>query len=213
VGGERHAPAGLSPGKTRYPLYRRVGGPQGRSGRARKISSSTGIRSKDRPARSQSVYRLSYPSARTSRYVLYWSRRAIQYVRQIKRVIHLTLKSALPLLPQSNQNSTLQLIVIHIFLLQRSIFINAERVQIDTCAETRAHLRVKCLKLSDFNETGKGIFHNYLISIFLNHLKSPVVTVQMTKINIRKVYVLPTQCIYTFYIDLKTFSDYFPIQH
>jgi hypothetical protein len=27
----------LPPGKTRYPLYRRVGGPHGRSGRARKI--------------------------------------------------------------------------------------------------------------------------------------------------------------------------------
>jgi hypothetical protein len=28
----------LLPGKTRYPLYRRLGGPQGRSGRVRKIS-------------------------------------------------------------------------------------------------------------------------------------------------------------------------------
>jgi hypothetical protein len=39
VGGQRHAPAVISPGKTRYPLYRRVGGPQGRSGRVRKILS------------------------------------------------------------------------------------------------------------------------------------------------------------------------------
>ena len=37
VGGHRHAPAALLPGKTRYPLYRRLGGPQGRSGRVRKI--------------------------------------------------------------------------------------------------------------------------------------------------------------------------------
>ena len=51
----------LPPGKTRYPLYRRLGGPQGRSGRA-KILASTGIRSPDRPARSQSLYRLSYPT-------------------------------------------------------------------------------------------------------------------------------------------------------
>jgi len=29
VGGQRHAPAALPPGKTRYPLYRRLGGPQG----------------------------------------------------------------------------------------------------------------------------------------------------------------------------------------
>ena len=37
VGGQRHAPASLSPGKTRYPLYRRLGGPQGRPVRVRKI--------------------------------------------------------------------------------------------------------------------------------------------------------------------------------
>ena len=42
----------LPPEKTRYPLYRRLGGPQGRSGQARKISPPTGIRSPDRPARS-----------------------------------------------------------------------------------------------------------------------------------------------------------------
>ena len=40
----------LPPGKSRYPLYRRQCGPQGRSGQVRKISPSTGIRSPDRPA-------------------------------------------------------------------------------------------------------------------------------------------------------------------
>jgi hypothetical protein len=49
----------LPPGKTRYPLYRRLGGPQGQSGQ-REISPPPGIRSPDRPARSQSLYRLSY---------------------------------------------------------------------------------------------------------------------------------------------------------
>jgi hypothetical protein len=34
---QRQAPAALPPGKTRYPLCRRLGGPQGRSGRVRKI--------------------------------------------------------------------------------------------------------------------------------------------------------------------------------
>jgi hypothetical protein len=38
VVGHHHASAALPPGKTRYPLYRRLGGPQGRSGRVRKIS-------------------------------------------------------------------------------------------------------------------------------------------------------------------------------
>ena len=38
VGGQRHAPAALSPGKTRYQLYRRLGVSQCRSGRVRNIS-------------------------------------------------------------------------------------------------------------------------------------------------------------------------------
>ena len=61
VDGQRHSPTALPPGKTRYPLYRRLGRPQGRAGRVRKISPPTGIRSLDRPARSESLYRLIYP--------------------------------------------------------------------------------------------------------------------------------------------------------
>jgi hypothetical protein len=49
-------------GKTWCPLYRRLGGPQGWSGQVQKISPPIGIRSPDRPARSQSLYRLSYPA-------------------------------------------------------------------------------------------------------------------------------------------------------
>jgi hypothetical protein len=60
VGGQRHAPAALPPGKNRYPLYRRLRGPQGRYGQVRKISPPTGIGSPDHPARSESLYRLSY---------------------------------------------------------------------------------------------------------------------------------------------------------
>ena len=59
------APSGrFTPGKTRHPLYSRLGGPQGRSGRVRKISPPTGIRSPDRPARSKSLYRLNYRGRR-----------------------------------------------------------------------------------------------------------------------------------------------------
>ena len=39
VGGQRHTTADLPPGKTPYPLCRRLGGPQSRSGQVRKISS------------------------------------------------------------------------------------------------------------------------------------------------------------------------------
>jgi hypothetical protein len=59
-------PAALSRGKSpRYPLDRRLGGSQSRSGRCgeEKILHPTGLelRPLDRPARSESLYRLSYP--------------------------------------------------------------------------------------------------------------------------------------------------------
>ena len=43
VGGQLHVPAALPPAKTLYPLYRRLGGPQGRYGRVRKISPPSGF--------------------------------------------------------------------------------------------------------------------------------------------------------------------------
>jgi len=46
-------------GKTRYPFYRRLGGPHGRSGRA-EILVPTGIRSRTVQSVTQSLYRLSY---------------------------------------------------------------------------------------------------------------------------------------------------------
>jgi hypothetical protein len=62
VGGQRHALGPLPPGKeTRYPLYRRLGGPQGRFGRMQKIMPPPGFD----PRNVQSVeplYRLSYPA-------------------------------------------------------------------------------------------------------------------------------------------------------
>ena len=42
-GSQRHSPTALPPVKTRYPLYRSLGGPQGRSGRMRKISPTPGF--------------------------------------------------------------------------------------------------------------------------------------------------------------------------
>jgi hypothetical protein len=43
VDGERHAPVALPLGMTRYPLYGRMGGTQGRPRRVRKISSTPGF--------------------------------------------------------------------------------------------------------------------------------------------------------------------------
>ena len=43
MGGRRHASAALPPGKTRYTLYRRLGGTQGRYGPVWKISPPPGF--------------------------------------------------------------------------------------------------------------------------------------------------------------------------
>ena len=55
-----HAPAALSPGKTRYPLCRRLGGPRPVWTGAENLA-PTGIRSPDHLASSESLYQLSYP--------------------------------------------------------------------------------------------------------------------------------------------------------
>jgi len=61
MGGQRHVPAALPPLKTRHPLYRKLGGLGGRSGRMRKISPPTRIRPPHRTARRKSLFRLGYP--------------------------------------------------------------------------------------------------------------------------------------------------------
>ena len=43
MGGQRHAPAALRPGMTRYPLNTRLGDPQGRYGRVRNMSPPPGF--------------------------------------------------------------------------------------------------------------------------------------------------------------------------
>jgi hypothetical protein len=63
VRGQRHALATLPSGKTRYPLCKSLGrgeGPgPGLTGTENRAP--TGIQSPDRPARSESLYRLNYP--------------------------------------------------------------------------------------------------------------------------------------------------------
>jgi len=51
----------LPQGETGYPFYRRMGGPQGRSGQTENLV-PTGIRSRTVQPVAQSLYRLSYPA-------------------------------------------------------------------------------------------------------------------------------------------------------
>ena len=62
VGGQHHAPAALSPEKDPVPIVQEAGWAPGPvwTG-AENLAPYIGIRSPDRPARSESLYRLSYP--------------------------------------------------------------------------------------------------------------------------------------------------------
>jgi hypothetical protein len=54
-----------------------------------------------------------------------------------------------------------------------------------------------------FSEIGNLRIENYF----------NVVAVRTAQFNIRQSHVLPTHCVYVFCVDLRTNSDYFPIQH
>ena len=71
VGGQRHAPAALP--RERPGTHCKGGwvGPQGRSGQVQKISPPTGIRTPERPARSESPYGLSYSGLMDSYIYMY----------------------------------------------------------------------------------------------------------------------------------------------
>ena len=59
VAGQRHALAPLAPGKTRLPIVQDAGWAPGPVWRVAENLAPTGIRSPDRPARSELLYRLN----------------------------------------------------------------------------------------------------------------------------------------------------------
>ena len=69
MGGQRHAPAALPPGKTRYPLYRRL------VWTCVENLAPSEFDQRDRPARSESLYRLSYPGPTFDNYLLQFGTR------------------------------------------------------------------------------------------------------------------------------------------
>ena len=61
VGGQRHAPAAFIPWKDPVPIVQEAGWAPGPVWTGAEILAPTGIRPPDRPARNESLYRLSYP--------------------------------------------------------------------------------------------------------------------------------------------------------
>ena len=62
VRGQRHAPAALYPRKDPEPIVQQTGWAPGPVWTGAENLAPTGIRSQDRPARNQSLYRLLYPA-------------------------------------------------------------------------------------------------------------------------------------------------------
>ena len=62
VGGQSHAPAASTPGKDPEPIVQEAGWAPGPVWTGAENLASTGIRSPDRSACSQSLYRLRYPA-------------------------------------------------------------------------------------------------------------------------------------------------------
>jgi hypothetical protein len=60
--GQRHAPAAPYPGKDPVPIVQEAGWASGSVWTGAENLASTGIRSPDRPAGRQSLYRLRYPA-------------------------------------------------------------------------------------------------------------------------------------------------------
>jgi len=61
VGGQRHAPAAFTPRKDQVPIVQEAGWAPGTVWTCAGNLAPTGIRSPDRPARSELLYCLSYP--------------------------------------------------------------------------------------------------------------------------------------------------------
>jgi len=64
VGGQRHTPAALPPGKDSVPIVQEAGWAPGPVWTGVENLAPTGIRSPDHPAHSELLYRLSYPGPR-----------------------------------------------------------------------------------------------------------------------------------------------------
>jgi hypothetical protein len=65
----------------------------------------------------------------------------------------------------------------------------------------------------------KNVLQDHLGAVISEHVEkllqvyNTVVTIRTESVNIQQFYVLPTHCIYVFCVDLRTNSDYLPIQH
>ena len=69
------------------------------------------------------------------------------------------------------------------------------------------------IKHAEIKKKWRVILYECITQYFEVNLLRPGLTVHSNRANIHQFYVLPTHCICVFCVDLRTNSDYFPIQH
>ena len=226
VGGRRHAPAALPPGRNRYPLYRRLGGLQGRSGRVRKISPPPGFD----PRTVQPV----------ASHFTDWAFRADVIILCVFYCHHFVL--FVDITPSFTHQ--------FIFVLSLQPHSGLDRLSwsfLDLMHRLKpsSHYMYRTVVTICTAQWSLYVRHNghYMYrtvftvctaqwSLYVPHsghcMYRTVVTVCTAQwslyvphsvhcmyhhFNIQQFHVLPTQCIYVFCVDLRTNSHYFPIQH
>jgi hypothetical protein len=87
VRGQRYAPAALPPGNTRYLLYRRLGGPQGRPERVRKISPLPGFDPRNFHSVASRYTDWAIPAPHTNMYTVQKMKSLLLILQQMAHII------------------------------------------------------------------------------------------------------------------------------
>jgi len=115
VSGQRHAPAALYPGKDLVPIVQEAGWAPGPVWTDAENIATTGIRSPDRPACSQSLYRLTYTAFVTKAYRVMLCGKAVKVYAQyhILRTTHCVDKRQSSLISQPLVSTQYTVITVH----------------------------------------------------------------------------------------------------
>ena len=115
MSGQRHAPAALYPGKDLVPIVQEAGWAPGPVWTDAENIATTGIRSPDRPACSQSLYRLTYTAFVTKAYRVMLCGKAVKVYAQyhILRTTHCVDKRQSSLISQPLVSTQYTVITVH----------------------------------------------------------------------------------------------------
>ena len=185
----------------------------------------TGIQSPDRPARSESLYRLSYTGAR---YYYYYYYCCYYYHYHLHHYCHIhagsvSIKLATLALPTKGVQITSAFQALRTSVcsaawsqgLHNRLVLQFGKHQqfnnacssVSTNSLTTPAVAIRCKE--------NGIKSVQMLAYIRTNLTlhSPVVTICTASLTFNNSTFCPHSCIYMFCVDLRTNSDYFPVQH